>query len=330
MEQELKQRMIGVTIIVALAVIFVPMLFDKREDKGKSVNGVPPIPENVLETHLELPKSAEDAAPKDEKSEEQSGFKIIPLTESPTEKPEAKPVQREVEREPTAAEALVAPDGEEEGADVVAEKPVKVIDKPRHESVPKSSVSTSVETPVKSAVVEKIADVPKKPKPSIEAPIKKSESPVVAPQSKSEQVASSVRKTKPVEPSAVVTKSEVPPVPVAKPVIPKASAAVPQVSKPISQEVQKPSVIKSVPEVPPAMDVWVIQTGSFTSETKARALAEKLRQSRFPAFVESAASEHGTTFRVQVGPELDRARAEQIQKQIEAGSGIKGIIVPHP
>ena len=63
MEQQLKQRLIGLTIAVALVVIFVPMLFEKSDDKGKfSTAGIPAIPEDVLEKPLELPKTAEDLA----------------------------------------------------------------------------------------------------------------------------------------------------------------------------------------------------------------------------------------------------------------------------
>jgi len=85
-------------------------------------------------------------------------------------------------------------------------------------------------------------------------------------------------------------------------------------------------------EVPQGADLtaWVVQTGSFTSEAKAKALVDKLRQARFPAFVERARTGTGTTYRVQVGPELERGRAEQTLKQIETSVGIKGIIVPHP
>ena len=82
MDQQLKQRLIGVTIIVALVVIFVPMLFDKSDDKGKfSSTGIPSIPDDVLEKNIELPKTAEDIAPKeDEKQPVESGYKIVPLS----------------------------------------------------------------------------------------------------------------------------------------------------------------------------------------------------------------------------------------------------------
>jgi len=59
-------------------------------------------------------------------------------------------------------------------------------------------------------------------------------------------------------------------------------------------------------------------------------LAEKLRKSKFPAYVEAVPGETGAVvYKVQVGPELDRTRAEQTQKQIEGISGLHGFLVPH-
>jgi len=329
MEQELKQRMIGVTIIVALAVIFVPMLFDKRDDKARAVKGVPSIPDNVMETQLELPKTADDLAPKDEKPVDQSGYKIIPLTETPAEKGDAKPAQAEQKRAPlSATEELSAPTGEEEFG--VAEEE-KDVEKPRKEGPPKVQPAPPASKPIKSTVVEKPVEAVKKPKVS-EIPAKKAEA-VTTPATKVEAVPQPVKKPKPAEIPAVQSKPESPAT-VARPVAPKSGVAATAAPKPApaeppaKQPTQAPA--RPVAESAAANDVWVIQTGSFTSEAKARALADKLRQSRFPAFVESANSEHGPTYRVQVGPELDRARAEQVQKQIESSAGIKGIIVPHP
>jgi cell division septation protein DedD len=92
MDQQLKQRLIGVTIIVALVVIFVPMLFEKSDDKGRfSSTGIPSIPDDVMEKSIELPKTAEDIAPnEEEKKPVESGYRIVPLNEDLPPKP--KPV----------------------------------------------------------------------------------------------------------------------------------------------------------------------------------------------------------------------------------------------
>lgn len=338
MQQDLKQRLIGVTIIVALVVIFVPMLFDENPDKVAGNSGIPPIPSNVMETTLDLPKSAEDVAPKEEKPEPESGFRIVPLTDPPAEKPE--PESAKTQSQPSAPEELE--EGGEEDLAPAREKPAVAADKPAAE-VPKKPAAAAApvaDKPIVKPVPEKPAGADiKKPKPAVELPKKPEtagEHPTVA--VKPEPAPEAVKKPKPVRPAEpVAVKPELPPV--AKPAAPKPAAAVaapaakPAEPKPVAAVKPTPPMVAPTPKpaetVSPGADVWVIQAGSFTSEEKAKALAEKLRQSKFPAFIESATSDHGPTYRVQIGPELDRGRAEQIQKQMESSVGIRGIIVPH-
>lgn len=133
MDQQLKQRLIGVTIAVALVVIFVPMLFDKSDDKGKlAAAGVPPIPEDVLEKPLELPKTAEDLAAEEQRREaekngdkkatpaEGSGYKIVPFNDEPLAKPKtpapaapAQPKAAQAAQPEQDEEAMEAEDDEE-------------------------------------------------------------------------------------------------------------------------------------------------------------------------------------------------------------------------
>ncbi|MDD5035932.1 MAG: SPOR domain-containing protein [Methylococcaceae bacterium] len=134
MDQQLKQRLIGVSIIVALSVIFVPMLFDKSEDKGKiTASGIPPIPEDVLEKPLELPKTAEELAPK-EKSEApaETGYHIVPLTDEPAPKEPAKAKAKPGE-EAAHEESLHIVDPDEEKPKPEPEKPVPAVNKPAGE-----------------------------------------------------------------------------------------------------------------------------------------------------------------------------------------------------
>ncbi|WP_255210991.1 SPOR domain-containing protein [Methylogaea oryzae] len=48
------------------------------------------------------------------------------------------------------------------------------------------------------------------------------------------------------------------------------------------------------------------------------------------AFVEMIPSPNGNSYRVRVGPELDRARAEATLKKMETEAGVKGMIVSYP
>ena len=79
-----------------------------------------------------------------------------------------------------------------------------------------------------------------------------------------------------------------------------------------------------------ALSAWVIQVGSFTQEANARTLQEQLRAGKFPAFIETVKSADGTIYRVRVGPELDRGRAEKSRDRIARALGLKGILMPYP
>lgn len=81
--------------------------------------------------------------------------------------------------------------------------------------------------------------------------------------------------------------------------------------------------IPPVAEVPPKtaepgpLGNWVVQVGSFSDQQKAVTLRDKLRNGGFATQVEKVRVEGKTFFRVRVGPYLERAEAEQIQKRVD-------------
>ncbi|HWO99488.1 MAG TPA: SPOR domain-containing protein [Methylococcus sp.] len=89
MDEQLKQRLIGVSIIVALVVIFVPMLFDKKPDDPSSteIAEIPPLPKDFEEKPMELPRTVEDVTAAS-KEPETPGYRIIPITEEPEDEAE--------------------------------------------------------------------------------------------------------------------------------------------------------------------------------------------------------------------------------------------------
>lgn len=334
MDQQLKQRLIGVTIVVALVVIFVPMLFDDTDAQRKvGAGGIPPIPDEVMEKTIELPKSAEDVMPKDEKADEGStGYRIIPLNdEAPVKKTEVAPA------EPRPATTGSQPPSEDTGSESAAEDEEFAHARKESSKSEKPTVAEAPEKPVAAKPVvqegKKPAEVAK-PKPASASSATSATSATSAAagapkKAESAPLPTAKPKPQPVKPSETLHTDNEADTPPFKTVTPKPAPA--PTPKPVVAQQPKPAAPApaSKPEAA-ELTAWVVQTGSFTSEAKAKALAEKLRQSRFAAFVERAPGESGFTYRVQVGPELDRARAEQIQKQIEGSVGVKGIIVPHP
>jgi len=73
---------------------------------------------------------------------------------------------------------------------------------------------------------------------------------------------------------------------------------------------------------------WVIQIGSFSQRENALSLRDQLKKQGFKAFVDSRELPgKGTLYRVRVGPELDKQRAEELRNKIDAMNQIHSIVV---
>jgi DedD protein len=86
---------------------------------------------------------------------------------------------------------------------------------------------------------------------------------------------------------------------------------------------------KSVPHPPKAAaaEGWVVQLGSFASRDNGEKLATTLRAKGYRAFVSEFRGSGRVLFRVRVGPEQDRSRAEAIAARL-GHDGYKGSVAP--
>lgn len=257
MDQLLKQRLIGVTIAVALVVIFVPMLFEKSDDKGKISNaGIPSIPDEVMEKPLELPKTAEDLAPKeteegkgqDKKPSAPTGYVMAPFNEEAQPKPKppapaaAKPVVEESDDEaPVDAENGVAPSVkktvvEPQDAPAVPVKPLpaKMLKPTPTEAVLKKPTEPKVQKPKAAPVTVKAPLAA----PAAEAAQAPDAGEGVAP--KKEPLSSPAPKPKP----PVAAPKKAPPT---KPPVAKSAEASPVVIKTV--KVNKPKPVAPPPDI---------------------------------------------------------------------------------
>ncbi|HWI23801.1 MAG TPA: SPOR domain-containing protein [Lysobacter sp.] len=75
---------------------------------------------------------------------------------------------------------------------------------------------------------------------------------------------------------------------------------------------------------------FAVQVGAFAKASEATALRDRLRAAGFSAFTEAVATDKGTLTRVRVGPVLNRAEADQLKAQLKSKSGVDGIVRPHP
>ena len=105
---------------------------------------------------------------------------------------------------------------------------------------------------------------------------------------------------------------------------PKPVAAKPQPKPEVKPEVKAPAA-------PAASGVgFAVQLGAFSQASEANALRDKVRAAGFSAFVEQVRTDKGTLSRVRVGPVANRAEADQLKAQVAARVGVAGMVRPHP
>lgn len=78
------------------------------------------------------------------------------------------------------------------------------------------------------------------------------------------------------------------------------------------------------------LTAWVVQLGSFSTKVNADKLNLSLRKAGFPAFVEPLTKKDKTSYRVRVGPEILRADADTLLKNIKAKMKLDGIVLSYP
>ena len=89
----------------------------------------------------------------------------------------------------------------------------------------------------------------------------------------------------------------------------------------LPEEVKKPLIQETV---------WAVQVGSFSKKSNALALKAKLNKKNMPAFVERIMSNHKAVYRVRVGPEVSRRKAEALHKELNKKFKLNGLVVKHP
>ena len=95
--------------------------------------------------------------------------------------------------------------------------------------------------------------------------------------------------------------------------------------KPVASTADKKVEVK-----PGQVTAWIVQVGSFTSASNAKALRDKLRKMGYASFVEAVKVKEGMNYRVRVGPELTRTLADKLQKKLEEKAKLKGVVQSYP
>ena len=110
----------------------------------------------------------------------------------------------------------------------------------------------------------------------------------------------------------------------AKPVTRQAAPAKPatepaQPDKPVGTQTSKAA--STLP------DGWYVQVGSFSQSDNAGRLRDRLKTGGMEAYVQTASTDKGASYRVVVGPSSTRPQAEQLQQVLITAQNLKGIVV---
>ncbi|MCC6206642.1 MAG: SPOR domain-containing protein [Gammaproteobacteria bacterium] len=75
---------------------------------------------------------------------------------------------------------------------------------------------------------------------------------------------------------------------------------------------------------------WVVQAGSFSSEENARALRDQLRAKGYKAvFIDREVVDGKPVLRVRIGPEMERARSEQVREKVARDMKLNAVVVSY-
>ena len=116
--------------------------------------------------------------------------------------------------------------------------------------------------------------------------------------------------------------------PTAKPV----ATAKPAAKPPVAPAVAAPTRTAVTTQTTPAASGtgFAVQLAAFSKSADATALRDRLRAAGFSAFTEAVNTDKGTLTRVRVGPVLNRGEADQLKAQVKSKVGLDGVVRPHP
>ena len=127
---------------------------------------------------------------------------------------------------------------------------------------------------------------------------------------------------------------DIPPEPVIKVKTWDELKEIPAASSSIVKKADKKPAVKSSKTTKkitqPSIKAWALQLGSFGQQTNALVLRDQLRAKGYRAFIEKSAKSGKTSYKVRVGPDLDRSKIEKIAKKLKKNEKIESIVVTHP
>jgi len=357
-DTSLKQRLIGGAVLVALAVIFLPMLVQgPAPDSGVAdvSTRVPDAPAGEYETRelpLVAPAAGQGALPAPaatatpaQTAEQEADAKATPATANPTPAdPAVAAGQWAVSFGAYAsardADAVLSRlrqaglDGFKEEATLNGRQAWRVrvgpyADRALAEAGRLQAVRIRTDVNAQVIALDAGAGTSAAPPASTDSATAASPRPATGQPVAGQSAASATVAATP----APATRTEVLPAqaPAPKPATSPATATTPP-APPKATPAASPAASAPAPapaSLAAADTGFAVQMGAFASAAEANALRDRLRAAGFSAIVQPVRTDKGTLNRVRVGPVSTRAEAEQLKARVASGFGA-GMVVPHP
>lgn len=118
--------------------------------------------------------------------------------------------------------------------------------------------------------------------------------------------------------------------PVSEEQVESAREEIAQASEEAVEAAQSQPEGESLPAPGAKPGAWAVQVASFAEEDNADALAVRLRDAGYPAYVRTVKGEQGMLHRVLLGPDLSKEDAERTRRKVRTDSRFKlqGLVVP--
>ncbi|MCK4834564.1 MAG: SPOR domain-containing protein, partial [Gammaproteobacteria bacterium] len=75
---------------------------------------------------------------------------------------------------------------------------------------------------------------------------------------------------------------------------------------------------------------FALQVGTFASNENAEKMRDKMRKAGYTAFVHKSVAKGKTSYKVRIGPEVERSVLEKVKKNVKKAQKIDSYIVNHP
>lgn len=333
MDKALKQRLVGASVLIILAVIVLPMLLSGRSDRLKQESRqieLPPKPEELsIETRrfpIGTPAASAPAARQEEPDAAETGTEAGVVSENDA---------AVAGREETVPQTVAAADQEE-----------------MEETPPDDAITTpdaAADSGTPDASVEKMPEVA-----SVDlqaAP----EEPVALPAAEKEsenaprylvQVASFSNEKNANALADLLKKDKLP---VLMDVVDRSAGRMYRVRVgPYARRADADALVTSLGSkmsdlTPRVLDLrpddsapvstpsdplvrWVVQVGSFGNPESAEDLVARLRLAGLSAFSEKVTSAKETVYKVRIGPELDRDKAADLARKVKSEQGLDAFV----